>query len=128
MLGTERASVVHGDGGLDELALSGASDVATVAGTDGDARIERRSVMPEDVGLSRAPLAALAGGDAEANAAILRAVFGGEPGPRRDVVLLNAGELLVIAGRAATLREGVSLAAATVDAGSVVELVKRLRR
>src|SRR6185312_1209416 len=86
MLGVRHAFVVHGDGGLDELALSGTSQVAEVR----DGLVREYQVAPEEFGMTRAPLAALEGGDAVANAAILRAIFAGERGPRRDVVLILA--------------------------------------
>src|SRR5580698_6769389 len=96
MLGVHHAFVVHGDGGLDELALSGPSEVAEVR----NGNVRQYIVSPEDFGLQRAPLSALEGGDATVNAAILTAVFAGETGPRRDVVLLNAAAVLVSAGLA----------------------------
>jgi anthranilate phosphoribosyltransferase len=123
-LGVRHAFVVHGDGGLDELALSGPSEVAEVR----DGRVREYRVAPEEFGLQRAPLAALEGGDAEVNAAILRAVFAGEPGARRDVVLLNAAAVLVAAGLAGTMAEGVALAAKVVDDGAVTGLVAALGR
>ena len=76
----------------------------------------------------RAPLSALEGGDAEANATILRAIFAGERGPRRDVVLLNAAAVLVAAGVAETIVDGVALAAKAVDDGAVERLVSVLGR
>lgn len=122
MLGTERAMVAHGDGGLDELALSGRSEVAEVF--QGEVRM--RQMAPEDAGLERAPLTALAGGTPEQNADILRAVFAGERGPRRDVVVLNAAAVLVVAGQAADIAEGARKAAEAIDSGAVTELVGRL--
>jgi anthranilate phosphoribosyltransferase len=127
LLGVEHALVVHGDGGsslsgLDELALSGTSAVAEVR----DGVVREYFVTPEDVGLERAPLAALVGGDAAANAALLREVFAGERGPRRDVVVLNAGAVLLVAGLAETLAAGVRLAAETIDSGAVTRLVMAL--
>jgi anthranilate phosphoribosyltransferase len=85
-------------------------------------------VTPEDFGLKRAPLEALAGGDATENAAILTAIFGGEPGPKRDVVLMNAAAVLLTAGIAADLREGMDRAAKAIDSGAVRELVTKLRQ
>ena len=76
--------------------------------------------------MARAPLEALRGGDALANAAILRSIFAGERGPRRDVVLLNAAAVLLVAGRAPDLAAGAALAAETIDAGAVLELLERL--
>ena len=123
MLGVQHAFVVHGDGGLDELALSGPSEVAEVR----NGNVRQYIVSPEDFGLQRAPLSALEGGDATVNAAILTAVFAGETGPRRDVVLLNAAAVLVSAGLAQDIREGVTVAAATIDSGAVTKLVASLQ-
>ena len=122
MLGTRHAFVVHGDGGpsggLDELALSGSTEVAEVREGDvGVARVREYRFRPEDAGLARARLEALAGGDAAANAAILRSVFAGERGARRDVILLNAAAVLVTAGRASDISEGVRVAAESRELG-----------
>jgi anthranilate phosphoribosyltransferase len=123
MLGVQHAFVVHGDGGLDELALSGPSEVAEVR----NGNVRQYIVSPEDFGLQRAPLSALEGGDATTNAAILTAVFAGEPGPRRDVVLLNAAAVLTSAGLAQNIHEGVTVASATIDSGAVTKLVASLQ-
>ena len=125
-LGTRHAFVVHGEdgagGGMDEMSISGRSAVAEVR----DGRVSLIEVVPEDVGLGRWPAGELKGGDAAENAAILRAIFAGEPGARRDVVLLNAAAVLVTAGLASNLRAGVELAAETIDQGRVTALVERL--
>jgi anthranilate phosphoribosyltransferase len=76
-----------------------------------------------ELGLKRAPASSLAGGDAQLNAAIAMSVLGGEPGPARDVTLLNAGAALFAAGRAADVAEGVELAATSVDSGKAAEVV-----
>src|SRR6201996_6827191 len=123
LLGTTHAMVVHGHQGLDELALSGPSEVAIV--NNESVRLE--SVSPDLLELEKAPLIALSGGDAQANAAILHAIFTGERGPRRDVVLLNAAAVLVVAGMAKNLPEGISLAAETIDSGAVVRLIVKLQ-
>jgi anthranilate phosphoribosyltransferase len=123
MLGIRHAFVVHGDCGLDELALSGPSYVAEVR----DGKVREYTVTPEDFGMQRAPLSALEGGDAGVNAGILRAIFAGESGPRRDVVLLNAAAVLVTAGLAGGIAQGIERAAKAIDGGVVVELVERLR-
>ncbi len=129
LLGVRHAFVVHGDGGLDELALSGSTEVAEVREAQtGRAEVREYQFRPEDAGLTRAPLSALAGGDAAENAAILRAVFAGERGPRRDVVLLNAAAVLVTAGLAGSITAGVELAAGAVDRGAATELVARLQK
>lgn len=118
----EHALVVHGTGGLDELSLSGDSIVAEVKGTE----MRRFTVTPEDAGLKRSQ-DALLGGDADENAAILRAIFHGEQGPRRDVVVLNAAAVLMVSGHAKDLREGAAVAAGAIRSGAVTALVERLR-
>ncbi len=112
-LGSRAAYVVHGAGGLDELAIAGPSRISYLQ--DGEIRTEL--LDPLELGIARAPAAALLGGTAEENAAITRAVLGGERGPRRDVVLLNAAAALVAGGAAADFREGLALAADTIDSG-----------
>jgi anthranilate phosphoribosyltransferase len=124
MLGTTHALVVHGDGGLDELALSGPSEVAEVR----DGAVRQRTIAPEDLGLRRASVEALAGGDAAANAAILRAIFAGEKGPRREIVLLNAAAVLMVADRAKELRGALALAAEAIGSGAVTRLVEAIGR
>jgi len=121
-LGVERAWVVHGSG-LDEIALHGETLVAEVR----DGAVHERRVTPEDAGLSRAPREALRGGDAAANAAISDEVLAGAAGPRRDVVVLNAGAALVVAGRAKDLGDGARQAAAALDDGRGRALLARVR-
>jgi anthranilate phosphoribosyltransferase len=121
-LGVERAFVVHGDG-IDELPLDG-SGVRYEVSLHG---VTRTEVAPESVGLARSSRDALIGGSPADNAAIVEAVLGGADGPRRDVVLLNAGAALELAGRADSLGEGVVLAAATIDSGAASDRLERLR-
>jgi anthranilate phosphoribosyltransferase len=83
-------------------------------------------VLPEDFGLKLAPIETLAGGDAETNAGILRSVFAGEKGARRDVVVMNAAAALVTAGASAPLKDGVRLAEGTIDSGAVTRLLEEL--
>jgi anthranilate phosphoribosyltransferase len=111
-LGAVRAWAVHGDG-MDELTTTGESEVAEWR--DGAVRLFR--ITPEAVGLPRASLEDLRGGAPEANARALRAVLGGEPGPYRDMVLLNAAAALLVGETVETLREGVSLAGQVIDDG-----------
>lgn len=111
-LGCEAAWVVHGDG-LDEMTLTGATKVAELK--NGTVRVFE--ISPEEVGLQSTDAAALKGGDAEHNAAALRALLDGAPGAYRDITLLNAAAALVIAGKAETMKEGVALAAASIDSG-----------
>lgn len=114
-LGVRHGFVVHGAEGLDEIALSGETAIAEVR--NGTVRIAR--FLPEELGLTRAPLSALAGGDAAANAAILRSIFAGEAGPRRQIVLVNAAAALMAAGLAADFAQGMKRAAAAIDSGAV---------
>lgn len=111
-LGAERAWVVHGDG-LDELTTTGASSVAEWR--RGDVRLFR--VSAEDVGLPLARMDDLRGGDPEYNAAALQRLLHGEPGPYRDIVLLNAAAAFLVGEVVGTLREGVECAAASIDSG-----------
>jgi anthranilate phosphoribosyltransferase len=112
-LGSLRAFVVHGADGLDEITLTGPTKVASLR----DGEVSVFEIVPEDAGLRRAEPTALVGGDARHNAAALRAVLDGEPGPYRDITLLNAAAALVVAGRAADLAAGVELAAKSVESG-----------
>ena len=113
-LGSQAAFVVHGADGLDELSTTGPNRVTQLK--DGD--VQTFTLDPLDLGLPRATLADLTGGDAEQNAAITRAILGGERGPRRDVVLLNGAAGLVAGGLATDLADGLSLAAQSVDSGA----------
>jgi anthranilate phosphoribosyltransferase len=111
-LGATRAWTVHGQG-LDELTTTGETEVAEWR----DGAVRRFTVTPEDAGLPRADLSDLRGGDAEENAAALRALLDGATGAYRDIVLLNAAAALVVADRAADLAEGAALAATVIDDG-----------
>jgi anthranilate phosphoribosyltransferase len=122
LLGAERAFVVHGDG-VDELPLDGSGVLYDVT----PERVARREVRAEDLGLPPASTSELAGGSPEDNARLVEAVLDGSRGPRRDVVLLNAGAALVAAGRAADPRAGIAIAASTIDAGLATDLLARLR-
>jgi anthranilate phosphoribosyltransferase len=123
-LDTERAIVVHGADGSDELSLAGPNHAVLVE----DGMTRDLVIDALELGLARAPLDALTGGDAQLNAAITISVLGGEPGPARDVVLLNAGAALFVAGRAADVAEGVALAAASVDTGRAADVVTAAAR
>lgn len=122
-LGSERAWLVHGQG-LDELTLAGESQVVAL---EAGGAIREFTVSPEDAGLSRAPTEALKGGDPAHNAARLEALLEGEAGPYRDVVLLNAAAALIVAGRAADLREGAARAAQAIDDGAAASILAKLR-
>ena len=114
-LGSEHAVLVHAEEGLDELGLSGPSQVTEFDARDG--QIRRYDLAPEDLGLARADAGALRGGGVDQNVAITRAILDGERGPRRDVILLNAGAGIYAANAAASIREGVALAAEAIDSG-----------
>ena len=119
-----RALVVHGADGSDELSLAGPNTALLVeGGTTHEVVLDA-----VELGLSRAPLDALIGGDAQLNAAIAVSVLGGEPGPARDVVLLNAGAALFVSGTADDVREGVGLAADAVDSGRAADVVTAAAR
>jgi len=122
-LGAREAWVVHGDG-LDELTLSGASRVSRFRPED--QRVETFEVTPREVGLSPQPVECLVGGDACENARLLRAVLEGDPGPRRDAVLLNAAAALTAAGKARHLEDGVRQSARAVDEGKALRLLEEL--
>ncbi|MGA7158340.1 MAG: anthranilate phosphoribosyltransferase [Acidobacteriaceae bacterium] len=124
LLDIHHAMVVHGDGGLDELALSGPSEIAELR----NGVVTQYTITPESFSLQRAPLSALAGGDASANALILQAIFAGKPGPARDVVLLNAAAVLAVSGLANDIHAGILLAAQTIDSGAVTRLVQALQQ
>jgi len=113
-LGTERAMVISGDEGLDELSLAGGNDVADVTA---DGLVAMRRISAADAGLATHPIDAIKGGDPAHNAAALRALLQGAPGPYRDAVLLNAGAALIVAGAVETLVEGVEEAAEVIDKG-----------
>jgi anthranilate phosphoribosyltransferase len=123
-LGAERALVVHGEDGLDELTVTGPSRVCELRG----GALLEYSVTPESLGLKRADPASLAGGDAAANAQILKRVLGGEPGPRREVVVLNAAAALVAAGRTDGLASGLELARESLDSGRAAGALEKLVR
>jgi len=112
-LGLRRALVVHGRDGLDEITINGPTKIAEVR----DGRLRTYEVTPEEFGLRSAPLEAIAGGDAEQNAAIIRTVLEGERSPRRDVVVLNTAAALVAAEHANHIGEAIPLAAYAIDCG-----------
>jgi anthranilate phosphoribosyltransferase len=120
-LGAERAWVVHGDG-LDELTTAGTSRVAALAGGE----IETFDLTAGDVGLPRARLEDLRGGDPDQNARLMRGLLGGAGGPLRDIVLLNAGAALLIAGRVGDLAGGIELAARSLDSGAAQQVLEAL--
>lgn len=127
LLGTRHAFIVHGDtgdgSGLDEFSISAPSHVAEVR----NGTVTLSTLTPEDVGLKRAPIEALRGGDVVINSAILEAIFAGERSPRRDIVLFNAAAVLIASGLAANFPEGIAIAAHAIDSGAVTDLLTTLR-
>ena len=121
-LGHERAWVMHGADGMDELSTTGPSTVAELK----DGAVRSFEVTPEEAGLPRARLEDLKGGDGEQNARVLRAMLGGEHGPFRDAVLLGSAAGLMVAGKAETLKQGVALAAESVDSGRAMKALEGL--
>jgi anthranilate phosphoribosyltransferase len=121
-LGTERAWVVHGSDGLDEITTTGPSQVAELR----DGKVRCFEVTPEQAGLPKARLQDLRGADPETNAQALRALLTGAPGPFRDIALLNAAAALIVAGRADDLRDGVQQAAQAIDSGAADAVLGRL--
>jgi anthranilate phosphoribosyltransferase len=122
-LEVERALVVHGAGGLDEISLAGETQVAEVR----YGRVERYLLTPDDFGLPRAPLDAIRGGAPAENAAIVRQILGGEKGPRRDIVVINAAAALVVTGVAPTFADGAQLAVKALSSGGAAQKLEALR-
>jgi anthranilate phosphoribosyltransferase len=120
-LGVDRALVVSSEDGLDEMSTSGATRVVEVEG-DG---VRAYTVAPGDVGLATSPPEAVVGGTPEQNAATTRAILAGEPGPERDLALINAGAAIYAAGRADSIAEGVDAAAAAIDGGQAADALAR---
>jgi anthranilate phosphoribosyltransferase len=122
LLGVERAWVVHGDDGLDELTTTTISHVAALD----RGQVSTFRISPRNAGLADARPGDLIGGDAVENAAHIRAVLQGNQGPLRDIVLLNAAAALLVAGKATTLRDGVALAADSIDSGKAMKVLEAL--
>jgi anthranilate phosphoribosyltransferase len=121
-LGTEKAWVVHGSDGLDEVTTTGPTHVAS---WDGNALTEF-DIFPADAGLPTSAPADIKGGDATENAAILRRILGGEKGPKRDIVVLNAAVALVVAGIASDIPDGARRAQAALDSGKALDALETL--
>ncbi|HEY6908159.1 MAG TPA: anthranilate phosphoribosyltransferase [Myxococcales bacterium] len=121
-LGCDRAFVVHGFGGLDEISTAGPTVVCEVQG----GKVRQFELVPEDAGVERTPLEGLRGGDAQENAAMLRGVLRGEAGPRRAAVVLNAGAALAAAGVCESIAEGVRLAERAIDSGAAEDRLDAL--
>lgn len=123
-LGAVRALVVHGSDGLDEITVTGPTFCVELR----DGALAERTLDPGVLGIPRAKAEDLRGGDAAENAALVRRVLAGEPGPRRDVVALNAAAALVVAEAARDLREGLELARASLDSGAAAARLDALVR
>jgi anthranilate phosphoribosyltransferase len=122
MLGTHRALVVHGLDGLDEITITGPTRIAEVR----EGSVRTYEVTPEEFGMKRAQLEDISGGDAAANAAIIREILAGKKSPKRDVVLLNAAAALVAAGKVEHLADAVPLAAQSIDSGAAAAKLETL--
>jgi anthranilate phosphoribosyltransferase len=121
-LGTERAIVMHGAGGLDEISLAGVTEVAELK----EGKIRRYEVTPEEFGVERASLGAIHGGTAAENAALIRRIFDGERGAPGDIVTVNAAAALVVTGVAKTLREGADIASEAVVSGAAKKKLEEM--
>jgi anthranilate phosphoribosyltransferase len=121
-LGSEHVWIVHGSDGMDEITTTGPTEVAELK----DGVVRTFTITPADAGLPAARFEDLKGGTPEENAAALRAVLAGAKNPYRDVVLINAAASLIVAGKVATLPEGVALAARSLDSGDALDRLERL--
>lgn len=121
-LGSSRALVVHGADGLDEVTITDVTHFASLE----NGQVSEGQLAPEDAGINRARLADIKGGTADDNAQALKRLFGGEKGPYRDIVLLNAGAALMVSGRAKDVKEGVRLAAQALDGGAARQKLDQL--
>jgi anthranilate phosphoribosyltransferase len=121
-LGCRHGFVVHGLDGMDEITTTADTLIADVT----PAGVKLGTITPEQFGLVRCSMDALRGGDATANAEIVKSVLAGEPGARRDIVLLNAAYALVAAGTVATPEEGLTLGAQAIDSGKALDQLQKL--
>jgi len=121
-LGCNHALVVHGEDGLDEITVTGKTRVCELK----DDVIKSYTISPEDFDLSQASLDSLKGGTADENATFLRSVLVGDPGPRRDAVLMNAAAALVAGDRASSFKQGIALAGEAIDSGSALAKLDQL--
>src|SRR5438309_421030 len=122
LLGTKRAWVVHGADGIDELTTTGYTKISECR----DGAVNTFYLHPADVGLPKSPLSALKGGNAHENARIIESVLAGDRGAPRDVVLLNAGAALFVAGAASSVEDGIVRASAAIDRGDARQTLERL--
>ena len=121
-LGSRSAFVVYGADGLDELSTTGVNKVSRLD----DGSVSTFPLDPHEVGMKRAKLSDLQGGDPAFNASITRAILEGEKGPRRDIVVLNAAAALIVGGKASGLTEGIEMAAEAIDSGRALEKLRHL--
>ncbi|MFC1921147.1 anthranilate phosphoribosyltransferase [Chloroflexota bacterium] len=121
-LGCDHALVVHGEDGLDEITLTGKSRVCELK----NGEINSYAINPGDFGLLKASQDDLKGGNAEENAAVLRDILSGIPGPKRDIVVLNAAAALVAGNKAESIEQGIKQAVESIDKGQAMDKLKRL--
>jgi anthranilate phosphoribosyltransferase len=121
-LGCKHAMVVHGLDGLDEISTLGKTQISELVGGE----VKTYVINPEDLGITRASVEALAGKDLAGNTRMLLKVLRGEKGPRRDIVVLNAAAAILVGGKASDLREGLAIASEAIDSGKAYEKVVKL--
>jgi anthranilate phosphoribosyltransferase len=121
-LGGERVFVVHGEDGEDEISITGPTSVAELR----EGKVSSATITPEDFGFKPAKISEIVGGDATENARILKAILEGEPGARRDAVVLNAAAVIATAGLAEDIQSGTSVAADSIDSGKAKEKLEAL--
>ena len=122
LMGSEHSLVVHGEDGLDEMTLGARTQVWELQGGD----VNAYTVSPDELGLATVPISALRGGTPEENAHLLRRLMFGEPGPHREIVLLNSAGVLVVGDKAKDLKEGIKLAAEVLDGGEALSKMEGL--
>jgi anthranilate phosphoribosyltransferase len=123
-VGLERALVVHGQDGMDEITTT----TGTWAASLDNGKVSEIEIVPEEVGVKRATLAELKGGDAQHNAEAIKQVLAGKPGPFRDIVILNSAAALMVAGKVSNLKQGADLAVAAIDGGKAAAALATLQR
>ncbi|NVM57412.1 MAG: anthranilate phosphoribosyltransferase, partial [Desulfobacterales bacterium] len=121
-LGIASALVVFGEGSFDEISIVGPTQVSELR----DGMIRNYCIQPEDFGLARADISDIQGGDAEKNSSIIREILAGRPGPKRDMVLLNAGATFYAAGKVPDIHEGIKMAARSIDSGMAARKLEQL--
>jgi len=120
-LGSEHVWIVHGEDGMDELTTTGKTHIVELK----DGSITEFDISPKDMGLDSSSLEDIKGGDADYNAAAILGLMRGEKGAFRDIVLLNAGAAIHIAGKAVDLKEGIAIAAEQIDDGKAEKIMQR---